>query len=254
MIARSVAVVSPGGRVSVLASQPPLTLRQVRTDAAATAALCLVGSAAGPLAGDDLHLRLEVRSGARAEFGAAGAAIAQGRGQCSPAVLTTSVSVADHAALTAAPAPLVLCAGSRVESYLDIDLAETASMIWRELLVMGRTGEPAGAAVVHWQVRRAGRPLLRQTVDLANPATRSWSGMLRGQRVMATALISRPGIATQTIIASPTAVVQTLDHQSALITVLAGDAAEAANSLDDLCDRVLRPVEVPSYVELLPRI
>jgi len=238
MICRSVAVVGQGGRVRVLASQPPLTLRQVHTDEPATAAVCLVGTAAGPLAGDHLYLRLEVEAGGRAQLGATGAAIAQGRWRSSPAVLETSVSVGDDATLTAAPAALVVCDGSRVESHLDIDLAETASVIWREVLVLGRTGEPAGAAIVHWRVRRAGRPLLRQSLDLASPATRAWSGIRRGQRVLANALISGPGIVSQTIISSPTAVAQTLDHQSSLITVLANSASEATDRLDELCDRV----------------
>jgi urease accessory protein len=85
VIARSRAVVHPGGRLAGLSCQPPLTLRQVLAEEPGTCALCLVGSAAGPLPGDDLALVLEVAPGARATLQAAGASIAQGRaGTCGP--------------------------------------------------------------------------------------------------------------------------------------------------------------------------
>src|SRR5580698_4448205 len=63
MIARSRAVIAAGGKLAELACQPPLTLRQVAGGEAGTCALCLVGTAAGPLAGDDLELELVVGPG-----------------------------------------------------------------------------------------------------------------------------------------------------------------------------------------------
>jgi urease accessory protein len=239
VISRSVAVVARGGRVPTLASQPPWTLRQVHADEPGCAALCMVGAAAGPLAGDDLELRLEVRDDARAQLGATGATLAQGRHEGRPASLRTSVRVGAGAVFVGAPAPLIVCAGSHVAACLEIDLDDTASLTWRELVILGRSDEASGALTLAWRVERAGRPLLRQSVDLDSAPTRSWSGMAAGRRVMACALISRPGLEARTVVARPTAVAQTLDAHSSLITVVDDDAASAARQLDELCAEVL---------------
>ena len=54
MIARTTAVIEPGGVLGELACAPPLTLRQVHGEGRCE--LRLVGTAAGPLAGDDLSI------------------------------------------------------------------------------------------------------------------------------------------------------------------------------------------------------
>ena len=79
MIARTTAVIEPGGVLGELACAPPLTLRQVHGEGRCE--LRLVGTAAGPLAGDDLSICLQLRAGARATLRATGASVAQGRGQ-----------------------------------------------------------------------------------------------------------------------------------------------------------------------------
>ncbi len=69
MIARTTAVVEAGGVLGELACAPPLTLRQVHGAdrcGQGRCELCLVGTAAGPLAGDDLSICLTLRPGARA--------------------------------------------------------------------------------------------------------------------------------------------------------------------------------------------
>jgi len=55
VIARTSAVIEAGGVLGELCCTPPLTLRQVHSDAADRCELRLVGTAAGPLAGDDLR-------------------------------------------------------------------------------------------------------------------------------------------------------------------------------------------------------
>ena len=66
---RTTAVVEAGGVLGELACAPPLTLRQVHGAdrcGQGRCELCLVGTAAGPLAGDDLSICLTLRPGARA--------------------------------------------------------------------------------------------------------------------------------------------------------------------------------------------
>ena len=77
MIARTTAVIEAGGVLGELTCAPPLTLRQVHSDVRGRCELRLVGTAAGPLAGDDLSVGLRLRPGAQAHLAATGASLAQ---------------------------------------------------------------------------------------------------------------------------------------------------------------------------------
>lgn len=233
MIARTTAVIEPGGVLGSVACEPPLTLRQVRGEDPGRCELRLVGSAAGPLAGDDLSLSLRLRAGARAALRATGASLAQGRGFRGVATLSVDAELAAGASLVADPGPLVVCDGSRVDVRVSLTLGAGAAVEWHELLVLGRTGEPAGQATVRWDVTRAGRPVLRQFVDLTQP------GPVAGCRVLASALIADPGREPRTAVASPRAVAQRVDEHTVLISVLADDAASAACQLASLRDAPL---------------
>jgi urease accessory protein len=235
VIARTSAVVEAGGVLGELDCAPPLTLRQVHGEGPGRCELCLVGTAAGPLAGDDLSLRLELRAGARARLRAAGASVAQGRGGGQDAAaLSIRVDLAERADLIADPGALIVCRGSRVDVRLELTLGPGAAVDWRELIVLGRTGEPAGQATLRWDVTRLGRPVLRQFVDLS----RDPAGLTAGRRVLACALIAGPALAPPTVVASPVAVAQRIDDHTLLITVLDDDGARATRQLDDLCARV----------------
>lgn len=231
MIARTTAVIEPDGVLGTLSCQPPLTLRQVHGDARDRCELRLVGTAAGPLAGDDLSLTLRLRPGARAALAATGASLAQGRGGGRAARLSIRAELAVGASLVADPGALVVCAGSRVDVRLDLALDAGAAVQWRELVVLGRTGEPPGLATLRWDVTRLGHPVLRQLTDLSE-ATAPLTG---GRRVLACALISDPGWTARTMVASPAAVAQRVDEHTLLVTVLDDDAASAARQLDALC-------------------
>jgi urease accessory protein len=230
MIAQAAAVIEAGGMVRHLSGRPPLSLRQIRSDDPSCAALCLVGSAAGPLAGDELTLDLELGRNAQARLTATGAMLAQGRaGQ--PSQVRTRVIVGEQSSLDADPGPLIVCAGSRVDVRLDIELAATSSLNWREVLVLGRVNEPAGAVRLDWNVVRGGRPLLRQRIDLSDVRKPPWPGVLAGMRVMATELRVGPSVEACTVVGSATAVVQRIADNATLTTVLAQNAADASRAL-----------------------
>ena len=233
MIARTTAVIEPGGVLGSVACEPPLTLRQVRGEDAGRCELRLVGSAAGPLAGDDLSLSLRLRAGARATLRATGASLAQGRGFRGAATLSVDAELAEGASLVADPGALVVCDGSRVDVRVSLALGAGAAVEWHELIVLGRTGEPAGQATVRWDVTRAGRPVLRQFTEL-DPA------LTGGRRVLACALIAGPGVAARTVVAGPSAVAQRVADDTVLVTVLEDDAARATRRLEDLCARATR--------------
>ncbi len=220
-------------------------------DEPGTCALCLVGSAAGPLPGDDLALTLEVAPGATATLQASGAAIAQGRpgeageGRAGMARLRLTAVVGAGGVLRADPGPLVVRPGGRVAASVSIALAEGAGVDWRELVVLqrddgaGRDGPAAyPAASLRWDVTRAGRALLRQVTDLTDPQWQRWPGLVAGRRVLASALLAGPGVAARTVVAGPTAVAQRLAGDAVLVTVLADDAAAAVRQRDELCAAV----------------
>jgi urease accessory protein len=229
VIGCSTAVVAVGGVLREVRSEPPLAIRQVRSETADVCALCVVGSAAGPLAGDEVRFDLTVQAAARAHLSWTGAALAQGRTGGAGASVRTSVRLAPDAVLVAEAQPVISCAGSRLDIRLDLELAPSASLRWRELVVLGRAGEPAGAVRLDWDVRRGDRPLLRQRTDLT--ASSLWPGLLRGRRVLATELRVGPEVDAVTVVRSDLAVAQRVDEGCVLVTVLADDAASALSEL-----------------------
>jgi urease accessory protein len=243
--ARSSAVVGPGGVLGRVHCEPPLTLRRVHADDS-WCGLCLVGSAAGPLAGDDLALDLHLEPAARGRLTATGASIAQGR-DGPPATLRMSATLGAGAELDADPGPLIVCQGGRVDVAVTLDLAADATACWRELVVLGRsTDTDPGAATISWDVTRGGRPLLRQHTDLADPRLRTWPGMTGRRRVLAGALVTGPHVVARTVVASATAVAQRVDPTTVLVTVLGDSAAAARVELDALVDQVQASPGLPA--------
>ena len=232
MRARTTVVVEPGGRLGTVACQPPLTVRQVRTAGPAVCALCLVGTAAGPLPGDDLALSLTVRPGARATVQAAGAQIAQAGIEGRPAAhVRYDVTVEAAAWLDADPGALVVAAGADVVVDVRIDVAPDATLTWRETVVLGRSGERAGRVLLRWDVRRGGAPLLRQDLDLADPALRGWVGAHGDAKVLTTTLTVGPGVDARTEVRSPTDVTQRLADGATLTTALTAELPRQSQAL-----------------------
>jgi urease accessory protein len=245
VISRTTASIEAGGVLDHVYCAPPLTLRRVSSDGDASCALCLVGTAAGPLAGDDLQLSLHLGTGARATLVAAGASIAQGGDNPLsggdvplPGRLSVSAVLGPGSRLEADPGAVVVCSGAGVDISVSIELADDASVQWREVVVLGRTGEAAGAATLRWDVQRGDRPLLRQFVDLRDPRWAAWPGLIAGARVIASELISGPAVQARTEVRSPTCVAAVLDAQSMLLTVLGDDAAQVSAELTALRNAV----------------
>jgi urease accessory protein len=165
--------------------------------------------------------------------------------------MRTTVTVGCGASLQGAPPPLVACSGSATEVGVELALCAGASIDWRELVVLGRSGESAGTVRLTWDVTVEGRPLLRQCVDLTDPNMVAWPGMLMGQRVIATQLVvGDPDgpirVAPRTVVRSARAVAQQLDDRSVLLTVLAADAMTAGRELGLLRQAVLPQRSVAS--------
>ncbi|NJP30955.1 urease accessory protein UreD [Micromonospora thermarum] len=164
-----------GGTTLVeLRGETPLLLRQVPTRRGGVT-VYVVGGAAGPLAGDDLRLHIEVGAGAAVRVHTVAASVAlPGRPDATSRMLVRAV-VAAGAALHWLPEQLVAAAGCAHVAESRISVADGGALSWRDELVCGRYGEEPGDAVVDTVVDHGGRPLLRQSLAVG-PDAPGWAG------------------------------------------------------------------------------
>jgi urease accessory protein len=219
-----VAVAGPGGvtRLPVLASQVPLVLRRTPD------AVYVIGGAAGPIGGDELSLRISVAEGAFLRVRTAAASVALPGPDGLESVLRLSVSVGPGAHLEYLPEPVVVAAGARHATVVSVSLDEGASLLLRDELLLGRHGEDGGEGRTVLRVDYAGRPLLRQSLEVSGTDQASLGpAVLAGHRAVGTLLRvndcpaepSSDGPATTTEVA-----VLRLAGPGILITAVANDA------------------------------
>ena len=181
------ATADDGTRLSTVYGEPPLLWRRTGRDT-----VHLVGGAAGPLGGDDLCVTLDVRPGARLCVRTVAASLALPSDPRHPSHLRIHATVGAGAVLHWLPEPIVAVAGCDHLATSTVDLTDTAVLRWREEVVGGRHGEPAGDLRVATTVRRGGRTLLRH--DLAiGPRADGWDGpAVLGARAGGTLLVVGP--------------------------------------------------------------
>ncbi|MFI9600199.1 urease accessory protein UreD [Streptomyces sp. NPDC052043] len=155
--------------------------------------IALVGTRAGLLAGDDLRLHVSVGPGARLELVEPSGLVAYDhRGGTSR--WRARVDIAEDGELVWDAKPLVVSDGARVERSMDVALAAGARMLWRDTLVLGRSGERGGSLRATTRATLDGHDLLVEDLDLTEPDLRELPGILGPHRVIGsvTRLGSRP--------------------------------------------------------------
>jgi urease accessory protein len=171
-------------RCTTLRSSPPITLRETGDG------LHLVGSAAGPVGGDDLRLDVTVGPGAHLTVRSVAAQLVYPGPTGALSVASVVATVDVDGALRWLPEPMLLVRGADHRSTCTLDLAARASLVWREEIVLGRADEVPGSLLQRWRVDREGRPLLRN--DLAvGPRWPEYAGPagVGAARVVATTLV-----------------------------------------------------------------
>ena len=148
-------------RLPVQRSQAPLILRRTAE------AVYLVGGAAGPLGGDVLELRIEVREGAALRLRTAAAAVALPGRDGRESLLSVTITVAAGARLEYLPEPTIAAGGARHRTDIRVDLAAGAALVLRDEVILGRHGERGGACRTRLRADLAGRPLLRHELDVS---------------------------------------------------------------------------------------
>lgn len=153
-----------------------------------------VNTAGGIAGGDRFDVAISAAEGARLTVTTAAAEKVY-RATAAPARLEISLKAESGAHLAWLPQETILFDRARICRHIDIDLAETSSLLLCEIVVFGRTamGERMqhGEFVDHWRLRRGGRLVFAETVRLDGDigdklARRAVAG---GGAAVATALI-----------------------------------------------------------------
>jgi urease accessory protein len=194
-------------RCTTLRSDPPLGLRTTGGGDDGEASVHLVGTAAGPLGGDELCLTVTVGAGARlAVRSVAASVVLPGLDGWSP---TRSPVEADHGtngatsyvemvgdvaaggSLRWLTEPTILVAGCDHRTATRITLDAGASLVWREVVVLGRHSEPSGSLLQRLRVDVDGRPLVSNdlAVGPAWPGSQGPAGVGPDARAVATIVV-----------------------------------------------------------------
>lgn len=220
-------VIGPGGggrpRLEGLRTVAPLGVRL------AAGEVHLLGTAGGPLGGDDLTLRVRVLAGTDVTVRSVAATVAL-PGDGTPSRQRFEVVVEEGARLVWLPEPLVAAAGCDHHVRADVDLAADADLVWLDEVVLGRSGEPAGRLSTTLRVVRQGVPLVHHTLSTS---AEGWTGpsVTAGAKVAAfTVHIGLPA-ADMPARQGPTHTSTRLAPDVVLTTALADDHATARRLL-----------------------
>jgi urease accessory protein len=156
-----------------------------------------VNTAGGVAGGDRFDIEIATGEGARLSVTTAAAEKVY-RAPAAPAELNIALSLAADSHLAWLPQETILFDRARVTRRIDIDLAESASLLLCEIVVFGRAamGETMreGEFVDRWRVRRGGRLVFAETVRLDGDigAKLARPAVAKGGVAIGTALIA-PG-------------------------------------------------------------
>lgn len=159
----------------------------------------IIGTAAAPLDGDVVTIDLELGDGTSLTVGTVAATMAwPARGDVSPSVMIVRARIGDEAALRWLPEQLVPVRGCRHVLRSDVQLAASASIVWREEVILGRSlrDEGPGSLDAELRVIRAGAPVLHQQLMLDGSGSRLHGApsLLAGARAVGSLLVAGPGV------------------------------------------------------------
>jgi urease accessory protein len=147
-----------------------------------------VGTAAGPIGGDDLHISLRIEPKASLVVGSTGAAIVLPGPDAATSTLLIDVTLNDDASLVWYTQPTVIAAGARHRVLTTIELGAGSDLIWVEELVLGRHLEQPGTLSTRLVVDGPSGPVLRTGTEIGE---HGWDGpaVLGGRRAISQVLL-----------------------------------------------------------------
>jgi urease accessory protein len=131
----------------------------------------IVSSAASLLEGDDLTIEIEVADNCQLTVRTVAAQVAHpciAGGSCS---VTVQANVGEHSSLRWLPEPTIVSASAHLHIRSTVLLAATATVLWKEEFVLGRSGESPSNVGLRTELRaeQAGAPLLIDAIDTNRP-------------------------------------------------------------------------------------
>jgi urease accessory protein len=146
-----------------------------------------VSSVTAPLGGDTLSLTVDVGPGASLDLrGVAASLLLPGS---SGALSSSVVRFVVSGSVRYLPEPTVVTSRANHTAVVEAELDGHAELSLREVLVLGRAGEPGGVLSTSVRATRCGRPLLHQQLVVGSPAVDRSSAGLAGKRVVGTSLM-----------------------------------------------------------------
>ena len=155
--------------LSDVRSQPPLTLRR------SGGRLLVVGSAAGPVGGDELRLDLCVTTGAVVSIGTAAATMVWPGPTRASSTMCLTIDVGAEAHVEWHPCPTVSVAGSDHHMSTVVRLAPGATCRVVEEIGLGRGDEESGLLDASVRIERSGTPLVHHR-ERFGPGVPGWGG------------------------------------------------------------------------------
>jgi urease accessory protein len=213
-------------RVTVLRSDGPLALRETPLG------VYLVGTAAGPLGGDDLTLDIDVGPGSCLVIRSAAGMLLLPGPHGGASALRISARIGPGGRLDYAPQPTVAAAGCDHRAGAQIELAAGATLRWREEMVLGRHGEPSGQCTSRLDVTVAGVPAYRGELTMGHPETDHSSAVLGGAGAVGSVLLVDAARPPPSVAVHDGLAVLPLAGPGAAVTATARDAMILARRLD----------------------
>jgi urease accessory protein len=216
-------------RCTTLRSAPPISLRDTPDG------LYLVASGAGPVGGDDLHVDVDVGPGASLVVRSAAASMVLPGPSNKPSSLRVRARV--RGSLRWEPEPTILVAGCDHRTTTMIDLAAGATLVWREVIVLGRHDEPTGSLLQRLHVDVDGTPLLRSELPVG-PRWPGAGGPAGTDGALVVTSVLYVGFDEPALAVGADGVALRLDDRAWLVTLLSGRARGAIRSDPDAEDAV----------------
>lgn len=228
-------------RIAQLYCQAPLMLRETLPKdplltrlapwlgpLAGSAHVCLAAAGAGPIGGDQFRVEIDVGSGSALVLGDVSATLLLPGPGRQRSTTRFDVRVGAGATLVWLPEPIIAAAGCRHAQQVSVALDESARLIAREEVVLGRHGEQPGDLQQRLRVTRGGQPIYHQSLTVG-PATVGWDSpaVVAAHRAIGSLLVVDPGWQDGAQVRPPA-----LDGDAAFMP-LAGPAVIATATYDD---------------------
>lgn len=177
-------------RITAMRSHAPLVLRPTLPKgaeplvrgAAGAARVSLAAGAAGPLGGDEYSLDVHVERGGTLVLNDVSATLVLPGAHGGRSRMRISIRVDDDATLIWLPEPIIAARGCDHVHEVHVELSTRARFLMREEVLLGRLREQPGRISQRTSVRRDGRPLYVQRLDLGGDSLAPRSAAVIGGR------------------------------------------------------------------------